>query len=128
MIQPMPSWGSGQFNPNFDGNHYPPDHDDRSNKWQKHLLESIDERHVLDRVRQFYIDLIDDEINRIDSGKPSDLNKALVFPKNTPELRQAADLTITFGLGNVIDKLIENVINSTSSLSRDGSTESTEQS
>ena len=86
--------------------------DERRIEWQKKLIAAIDEQHVLDRVRQFYIDLIDGEIQRVDNGQHcrGDLQGILIFPKNTPELRQAADLAFAHGLGEVIDKLILKII------------------
>ncbi|MDA9856589.1 hypothetical protein N9D23_00590 [Rubripirellula sp.] len=86
--------------------------DERRIEWQEKLIAAIDEQNVFDRVRKFYLELIDDEIKRVDDGEPcrGDLSRLLVFPKSTPELREAADQAFALGLGTVIDKLLVKII------------------
>ena len=87
-------------------------HDERRIAWQRKLIESIELEDVFDEVRRFYINLIDEEIQRVDDGEPcrGDLNATLVFPKSKPEIQAAAEQAMVLGLGKVIDKLMKSLI------------------
>jgi len=82
-------------------------HDDRRGKWQKILLDAIDDDAVFGAVCQFFYERFEEKVRRCEAGEPwtDDTGTVLIFPNKGEEHRAAAERAFIFGMSDVIQRL-----------------------
>lgn len=83
-------------------------HDDRRGKWQRILLDAIDDNAVFRAVCQFFYERLKEKVRRCEAGEPwtDDAGTILIFPDKGEEHRAAGERAFIFGMSDVIQKLM----------------------
>jgi|GEM_PF-4501064 len=86
-------------------------HDDRRAKWQRLLLDAVDEDAVLHAVWEFLYKRLEDKVRRHEEGESwrDDRKYVLMFPHESEELRAAAERATAFGMSEVVAKLLKRI-------------------
>lgn len=86
-------------------------HDERRAKWQRILLDAIDEDAVFTTMVEFFYEQAMKKIRRCEAGEPwtDDKGTILFFTKTSDEVRNAAKRAFIFGMSDVVQKITRNL-------------------